>query len=167
MSFECDNVPFEDEVLDDVEEYELGDTIIATDVALAQTEEYGTTLEEEVTTLTIHSLLHLCGYDHIEDDDYEIMHALEEKLMREIEPEPRMTREGFSLLPALPVVPGAVIIEHELHERNFHIEFACMLLCIALGFGFGINPYEWLAVVVCFGLVLGGECLNSSIERNS
>ena len=83
LSFECDNVPFEDEVLDDVEEYELGDTIIATDVALAQTEEYGTTLEEEVTILTIHSLLHLCGYDHIEDDDYEIMHALEEKLMRE------------------------------------------------------------------------------------
>ena len=82
LSFECDNVPFEDEVLDDVEEYELGDTIIATDVALAQTEEYGTTLEEEVTILTIHSLLHLCGYDHIEDDDYEIMHALEEKLMR-------------------------------------------------------------------------------------
>ncbi len=83
LSFECDNVPFEDEVLDDVEEFELGDTIIATDVALAQTEEYGTTLEEEVTILVIHSLLHLCGYDHIEDDDYEIMHALEEKLMRE------------------------------------------------------------------------------------
>ena len=83
LSFECDNVPFEDEGLDDVEEFELGDTIIATDVALAQTEEYGTTLEEEVTILTIHSLLHLCGYDHIEDDDYEIMHALEEKLMRE------------------------------------------------------------------------------------
>ena len=36
-----------------------------------------------MTILTIHSLLHLCGYDHIEDDDYEIMHALEEKLMRE------------------------------------------------------------------------------------
>ena len=83
LSFECDNVPFEDEVLDDVEEFELGDTIIATDVALAQTEEYGTTFEEEVTLLTIHSLLHLCGYDHIEDEDYEVMHALEEKLMRE------------------------------------------------------------------------------------
>lgn len=83
LSFECDNVPFEDEVLDDVEEFELGDTIIATDVALAQTEEYGTTLEEEVAILTIHSLLHLCGYDHIEDDDYEVMHALEEQLMRE------------------------------------------------------------------------------------
>lgn len=24
--------------------------------------------------------------------------------------------------------------------------------------------FEWLVVVVCFGLVLGGECINSSIE---
>lgn len=82
LSFECDNVPFDGEVLDDVEEFELGDTIIATDVALAQTKEYGTTFEEEVTLLTVHSLLHLCGYDHIEDDDYKVMHALEEKLIK-------------------------------------------------------------------------------------
>ena len=36
LSFECDNVPFEDEVLDDVEEFELDTIIVATDVALAQ-----------------------------------------------------------------------------------------------------------------------------------
>ena len=85
LSFECDNIPFEGEDLRDVEEFELGDTIIATDVALAQTEEYGTTFEEEVTLLTVHSLLHLCGYDHIEDEDYKVMHALEEKLIAEWE----------------------------------------------------------------------------------
>ena len=73
-----------------------------------------------------------------------------------------MTREGFSLFAAFRCAWRGII--DTAHERNFHIEFACMLLCIALGFGFGINPYEWLAVVVCFGLVLGGECLNSSIE---
>ena len=73
-----------------------------------------------------------------------------------------MTREGFSLFAAFRCAGRGII--DTAHERNFHIEFACMLLCIALGFGFGINPYEWLAVVVCFGLVLGGECLNSSIE---
>ena len=74
-----------------------------------------------------------------------------------------MTREGFSLFCRVPLCGGRGIIDTA-HERNFHIEFACMLLCIALGFGFGINPYEWLVIVVCFGLVLGGECLNSSIE---
>ncbi len=85
LSFECDNIPFEDEELEDVEEFELGDTIIATDVALRQTKEYGTTFEEEVTLLVVHSLLHLCGYDHIEDEDYQVMHALEEKLIGEWE----------------------------------------------------------------------------------
>ncbi len=85
LSFECDNIPFDDEELADVEEFELGDTIIATDVALAQTKEYGTTFEEEVTLLVVHSLLHLCGYDHIEDEDYEVMHALEQKLISEWE----------------------------------------------------------------------------------
>ena len=68
-----------------------------------------------------------------------------------------MTREGFSLFAAFRCAGRGII--DTAHERNFHIEFACMLLCIALGFGFGINPYEWLAVVVCFGLVLGGEAI--------
>ena len=76
-----------------------------------------------------------------------------------------MTREGFSLFSAFRCAGRGII--DTAHERNFHIEFACMLLCIILGFVFGISPYEWLVVVVCFGLVLGGECLNSSIEAMS
>ena len=81
LSFECDNRPFEGEDVDDAEEFELGDVVIATDVADAQTREFGTTFEEEVTLLTVHGLLHLCGYDHIEDDEAEIMEALEDKLI--------------------------------------------------------------------------------------
>lgn len=82
LSFECDNIPFDDESLAGVEEYELGDVIIATDVAVAQTEEFGTTLEEEVSLLLTHGLLHLCGYDHIEEDEAEVMEALEDKLLK-------------------------------------------------------------------------------------
>lgn len=82
LSFECDNVPFDDESLADAEEYELGDVIIATDVALAQSKEFGTTLEEEVSLLLTHGLLHLCGYDHIEDNEAAVMEALEDKLLK-------------------------------------------------------------------------------------
>ncbi len=81
LSFECDNRPFEGEDVDEAEEFELGDVVIATDVADAQTREFGTTFEEEVTLLTVHGLLHLCGYDHIEDDEAKIMEALEDKLI--------------------------------------------------------------------------------------
>ena len=51
------------------------------DVAERQTREYGTTLEQELTLLTVHGLLHLMGYDHIEDDDAQVMEALEDKLI--------------------------------------------------------------------------------------
>ena len=71
LSFECDKA----------HEYELGDIIIAVDVAERQTREYGTTLEQELTLLTVHGLLHLMGYDHIEDDDAQVMEALEDKLI--------------------------------------------------------------------------------------
>jgi len=81
LSFECDNVPFDDEEIDEAQEYELGDVVIATDVVLAQNDEYGTTVEEEVTLLTVHGLLHLCGYDHIEDDEAEEMEALEREII--------------------------------------------------------------------------------------
>ena len=81
LSFECDNIPFEDEDVSSGFEYELGDVIIAPEVALAQTHEFGTTFEEEISLLVVHGLLHLCGYDHIEDDEAEIMEALERKLL--------------------------------------------------------------------------------------
>ena len=49
-------------------------------------------------------------------------------------------------------------------ERNFKIEFCFMVLCIILGIAFSISFVEWLCVIICFGLVLGGEVINSSIE---
>ncbi len=73
-----------------------------------------------------------------------------------------MTRKGFSLAAAFRCAFQGVIDTS--HERNFHIELCFMVLCIALGFAFGISSFEWIVVVACFGLVLGGECINSSIE---
>ena len=85
LSFECDNLS--DDVTNadgaDCPVYELGDVIIAPDVALAQSEEYGNSLEDEVSLLLVHGLLHLCGYDHIEDDEAEVMEARERELLTE------------------------------------------------------------------------------------
>ena len=73
-----------------------------------------------------------------------------------------MTRKGFSLASAFRCALQGILDTS--HERNFHIELCFMVLCIVLGFVFGISTTEWLVVVVCFGMVLGGECINSSIE---
>lgn len=49
-------------------------------------------------------------------------------------------------------------------ERNFKIELCFMALAIVLGLVFSISFLEWLCVIICFGLVLGGEVINSAIE---
>lgn len=45
----------------------LGDMCISLERAEAQAEEYGHSLRREVGYLTIHSMLHLLGYDHLDE----------------------------------------------------------------------------------------------------
>ncbi len=84
LSFECDNTPFDDEEIDValLPEYELGDVIIATDIARTQAQEYKTTFAEEVRLLVVHGLLHLNGYDHIDLEEARIMEDKEDTLLR-------------------------------------------------------------------------------------
>ena len=46
--------------------YMLGDIVISLERAQAQAEEYGHTFQREVGYLTVHSMLHLLGYDHVD-----------------------------------------------------------------------------------------------------
>lgn len=43
----------------------LGDIVISMERAVRQAEEYGHPLQREVAFLTVHSMLHLLGYDHV------------------------------------------------------------------------------------------------------
>lgn len=43
---------------------QLGDIVISMETAVLQAETYGHTLEREIAFLTVHSMLHLLGYDH-------------------------------------------------------------------------------------------------------
>lgn len=52
-----------------------------------QAEEYWVSLKFEITKMIIHSVLHLYWFDHIEDEDFEKMNILEEKIMSELKKE--------------------------------------------------------------------------------
>ena len=75
LSFECDNIDDDITAADgpSCPVYELGDIIIAPDVAARQSTEFGNSFEQEVSLLIVHGLLHLCGYDHIVDEEAEVI----------------------------------------------------------------------------------------------
>ena len=50
-------------------------------------------------------------------------------------------------------------------EANMKIHLIVMLLVIVFGFVFQLSAIEWIACVLCFGLVVGMEMMNTAIEN--
>ena len=96
LSFECDGVD-DDMPLVDGEAFELGDIVIAPDVAETQAPTYGLTFKDEMSLLITHGLLHLCGYDHMDDDEAKAMESREAELLSEYYGRP-FKRSGAELL---------------------------------------------------------------------
>ena len=49
----------------------LGDIVISLETAVKQAQNYGHSLEREIGFLTVHSMLHLLGYDHVTSEEEE------------------------------------------------------------------------------------------------
>ena len=62
----------------------LGDIVISLERAAEQAEEYGHSFEREVGFLTVHSMLHLFGYDHMTPEDEEEMFGYQEDILKEM-----------------------------------------------------------------------------------
>ena len=63
----------------------LGDMIISEQRAAAQAEEYGHGLERELAYLAVHSVLHLLGYDHLDEGPMKAkMREREEAILAEL-----------------------------------------------------------------------------------
>ena len=59
----------------------LGDIYISIEKARSQASEYGHTLLRELCFLTIHGILHLLGYDHMEKEEEKVMFELQERVL--------------------------------------------------------------------------------------
>ena len=59
----------------------LGDVIISMDTTIRQATERQHSVETELRVLLVHGILHLLGYDHIEDDEAEVMEAKEREIL--------------------------------------------------------------------------------------
>jgi len=59
----------------------LGDVVICSEQALIQADELGHSPEREILYLFVHSMFHLMGYDHMNDEEKTDMREKEEKIM--------------------------------------------------------------------------------------
>jgi len=85
LSFPC-------ELPDDVDVPLLGDLVICVQVVISEAEEQGKTLESHWAHMVIHGTLHLLGFDHVNEQDAELMEALESKIMASLSyPDPYTT----------------------------------------------------------------------------
>ena len=82
LSFECDSVW--DNTISDDDLTELGDVIIAPDVIVEQAKQFGNTPQNEMRLMLVHGMLHLLGYDHIIDDEAQIMESREDEILAQL-----------------------------------------------------------------------------------
>ncbi len=68
----------------------IGDIFISVDHAKMQAQEYGHSLKREMCFLFTHGLLHLLGYDHMNEEDEKIMNALQKEILDKL----NIGREG-------------------------------------------------------------------------
>lgn len=63
----------------------LGDIVISKEKVLAQAEEYGHSPRREYAFLIAHSVLHLCGYDHMEEEERLVMEQKQREILEKLE----------------------------------------------------------------------------------
>ena len=62
----------------------LGDIVISVEKVIEQAEKYGHSQTRELAFLTAHSMLHLMGYDHMEDEERLVMEQKQEAILAEL-----------------------------------------------------------------------------------
>ena len=71
----------DDDFNPDTGEALLGDIVISIDKVYEQSESYGHSVEREFAFLIVHSMLHLFGYDHMEEEEAKVMEEQQRRIL--------------------------------------------------------------------------------------
>lgn len=63
----------------------LGDIVISKEKVISQAEEYGHSIEREYAFLIAHSMLHLFGFDHMEDKERLVMETKQKEILEQLQ----------------------------------------------------------------------------------
>ena len=65
----------------DTDKIMFGDIVINEDRVRSQADDYGHSIKREFAFLVAHSMLHLCGYDHMEEEEAKVMEKKQEDVL--------------------------------------------------------------------------------------
>lgn len=68
----------------DTGELILGDIILSTDRIYEQAQAFGHSVKREFAFLVAHSMLHLCGYDHMTEEEAKVMEAKQHEILEKL-----------------------------------------------------------------------------------
>lgn len=83
--FYTDILPGQRIKANDPEEQILGDIILSAPYIVRAAANLNISFEERLRLLLVHGFYHLLGYDHVTDEDYQVMHAAEMKMLRALQ----------------------------------------------------------------------------------
>ena len=84
LSFPTDYSGIPEGVLDEDEQSYLGDIVVCADVVVEQAHDQHKQPDQHWAHLVIHGMLHLQGYDHVEEKEASEMEAIEIKLLEQL-----------------------------------------------------------------------------------
>ncbi len=62
----------------------VGDLAISLEKIIFESNKYKIKKNQYLSKITIHGILHLLGYDHVNDDDYDVMNKIEDRIINEL-----------------------------------------------------------------------------------
>lgn len=165
LSFECDGSVVEE----GSEICMLGDIVIAPDVAKEQCDLYENSFICEIELLLCHGILHLLGYDHIVHSDALVMEKREREIIDKWEMRDNKIVHRSSVEPPLALSKVFKFAFEGLSyclksQRNLKIHIIIAILVLILGIVLGIGTDGIVAILLCTGLVMSLELINTSIE---
>lgn len=137
----------------------LGDIVICAERAKEQAEEFGHSFKREMAFLTVHSMLHLLGYDHMNKQEEGVMFARQDEILNLL----GITREGDKSMSFYHALEGIFCAVKKEGHLRFHIMIAVLISIFA--YFYGISRFEWAVLLLSICSVIGAELINTAIER--
>lgn len=140
----------------------LGDIIISFPRVKTQAVEQSHSIKKELTTLIVHGILHLAGYDHATSEEEKEFFGLQSEILDELSADWMVTKSDRILDSFKNAADG--FLSALKTERNLWTHIALGFLAAGLGFSLRITTTEWAVLVLAISAVFMSEFFNTALE---